>query len=61
LAYGGLGSVVSMVVSERRPRRMAFVDLGDIYATSGKPDELLAQYGLTPDAIADAARRVLKD
>ncbi|MFN2525078.1 MAG: transketolase family protein [Actinomycetota bacterium] len=61
LAYGGLGSVVSMVVAERRPRRMAFVDLGDTYATSGKPDELLAQYGLTPDAIADAARRVLKD
>src|SRR5918996_3694555 len=61
LAYGGLGSIVSMVVSERRPTRMAFVDLGDTYATSGKPDDLLAQYGLTPDAIIDAARRVLKD
>ena len=61
LAYGGLGSIVSMVVSERKPARMAFVDLGDTYATSGKPDELLVQYGLTPDAILDAARRVLKD
>lgn len=61
LAYGGLGSIVSMVVAERRPVRMAFVDLGDTYATSGKPDELLTQYGLTPDAILDAARRVLKD
>jgi transketolase len=61
LAYGGLGATVSMVVSERKPTRMAFVDLGDTYATSGKPDELLAQYGLTPDAIVDAARRVLKD
>lgn len=61
LAYGGLGSIVSMVVAERRPVRMAFVDLGDTYATSGKPDELLVQYGLTPDAILDAARRVLKD
>jgi len=40
---------------------MAFVDVGDTYATSGKPDELLEHYGLTPDAILDAARRVLKD
>ena len=60
LAYGGLGATVAMVVGERKPTRMAFVDLGDTYATSGTPDELLAQYGLTPDAIADAARRVLK-
>ncbi|MDQ3957801.1 MAG: transketolase family protein [Actinomycetota bacterium] len=61
LAYGGLGSVVSMVVSERKPTRMAFVDIGDTYATSGKPDELLLQYGLTPEAIMDAARRVTKE
>jgi transketolase len=61
IAWGGLGSTVSMVVSERKPTRMAFVDLGDTYATSGTPDELLTQFGLTPDAIADAARRVLKD
>jgi transketolase len=61
LAFGGLGSIVSMVVSEKAPTRMAFVDIGDTYATSGKPDELLVQYGLTPDAILDAARRVLKD
>lgn len=61
LAYGGLGAVVAMVVAERKPTRMAFVDLGDTYATSGTPDELLAQYGLTPDAILDAAHRVLKD
>ena len=61
MAYGGLGAVVAMVVTERSPVRMAFVDVGDTYATSGKPDELLVQYGLTPDAIVDAARRVTKD
>jgi transketolase len=61
LAWGGLGATVSMVVSERKPTRMGFVDLGDTYATSGTPDELLSQFGLTPDAILDAARRVLKD
>ncbi len=61
LAFGGLGSIVSMVVAEKKPTRMAFVDLGDTYATSGTPDELLVQYGLTPDAILDAAHRVLKE
>jgi transketolase len=61
VAYGGLGATVSMVVAERRPTKMAFVDLGDTYATSGTPDELLAQFGLTPGAITDAAHRVLKD
>ncbi len=61
IAYGGLGATVALALAERRPTKMAFVDLGDTYATSGKPDELLVQFGLTPDAIVDAARRVLKD
>ena len=61
LAYGGLGATVALVVAERHPTQMAFVDLGDTYATSGTPEELLSQYGLTPSAVADAARRVLKD
>lgn len=61
LAYGGLGSAVAMVASEKKPVKMAFVNIGDTYATSGKPDELLAQFGLTPGAIEDAAQRVLKD
>ncbi len=60
LAYGGLGSTVAMVLAEHSPTPMAFVNIGDTYATSGTPDELLAQYGLTPDAILDAVRRVLK-
>lgn len=60
MAYGGLGSTVAMVLAERRPTQTAFVDIGDTYATSGKPEELLTQFGLTPGAISDAARRVLK-
>jgi transketolase len=61
LAYGALGSIVAMVVAERKPTRMAFVDIGDTYATSGTSDELLLQFGLTPAAMVDAAQRVLKD
>ena len=60
MAYGGLGATVAMALAERHPTKMAFVNVGDTYATSGKPDEILAQYGLTPDAILDAARRTLK-
>jgi transketolase len=61
IAYGGLGSTVAIALAERSPVRMSFVDLGDTYATSGAPEELLVQFGLTPDAILDAARRVLKE
>jgi transketolase len=61
IAWGGLGSTVAIALAERRPTRMAFVDLGDVYATSGGTDELLAQFGLTPGFIEAAARRVLKD
>lgn len=61
LAYGGLGATVAMVVAERKPTRMGFVNIGDTYATSGTAEELLTQFGLTPGAIADATRRVLKD
>jgi len=61
LAWGALGAAVAMVVGEHHPTRMSFVNIGDTYATSGKPDQLLEKYGLTPDAIIDAARRVLKD
>jgi transketolase len=61
LAYGGMGATVAAVVGERKPTRMAYVNIGDTYATSGKADEVLVQYGLTPGAIEDAAQRLLKD
>ena len=61
IAYGGLGAAVAMALAERHPTKMAFVDLGDNYATSGTPDELLSKFSLTPDSIMEAAQRVLKD
>ncbi len=60
LHYGGLGAAVAQAVAETSPCRMAFVNLGDRYAESGTPDELLEAYGLTADAIVAAARRVLE-
>lgn len=59
LHYGGLGSAVALSLAERTPAPIEVVNLGDQYAESGKPDDLLAKYGLTSAAIVDAAERVL--
>ncbi len=55
LLHGGLGSVVAMSVARQHPAPMRFVGINDTYAESGKPDELLAKYGLTAADIVQAA------
>jgi transketolase len=47
LLHGGLGSVVAMSAARQHPVPMRFVGLHDTFAESGKPEELLAKYGLT--------------
>ena len=59
LVHGGLGSVVAQTVVRQQPVPMAFVGMQDQYATSGRWDQLLKHYGLTPEKIAEAARGVL--
>ena len=59
LAHGGLGSVVAMTVAEILPVPIRFVNLGDTFAESGTPDELLEKYGLTAGKIAEAAKAVV--
>jgi len=60
LAQGGLGSRVAQVVAREKPVPMSFVNLGDRYALSGKPDELLQRYGLTAGDIEVAVKSVVK-
>jgi transketolase len=60
LAHGGLGSRVAQVVAREKPVPMEFVNLGDRYALSGKPEELLQRYGLTAKDIENAVRAVVK-
>jgi transketolase len=60
LAAGGLGSAVAMLVCQTIPVPLAYVNLGDRYAESGDPDGLLEKYGLTPTAIVEAVRRVIR-
>jgi transketolase len=59
LHYGGLGSAVALSLAQRTPAPIGVVNLGDQYAESGKPDDLMQKYGLTSAAIVDAAERVL--
>ena len=55
-AAGGLGSAVAMAASQLpNPPRLAFVNIGDRYSTSGKPSELFEDAGLTSKRIYDAA------
>ncbi len=55
--YGGLGSIISKVLSEECPTPVEFVAIQDTYAESGGPDELLAKYNLTSPHIVRAAER----
>jgi len=60
LAQGGLGSRVAQTVVREKPVPMAFVNLGDRYAMSGKAEELLQRYGLTPGNIEESVKSVVK-
>ncbi len=57
---GGLGEAVAGLLSRKLPVPVEMVAVQDKFGESGKPDELLAKYGLdTPDIVA-AVHRVLK-
>lgn len=49
---GGLGSAVAETLSENCPTPLVRVGMPDSFGQSGKPAELLAEYGLTAEAIA---------
>jgi transketolase len=55
---GGLGTAVARVLAETVPVPVAFVGV-DRYGTSGKWDELLTYFDLTPARVAAAARDVI--
>jgi transketolase len=59
LLHGGLGSRVAQVVAREKPVPMAFIGIKDVYARSGKPDELLQRHGLTSEAIEQAVKAII--
>ena len=59
LQRGGLGSAVAQVVAEQRPVPMSFIAISDVYAKSGKAQELLQKYRLTAGDIESTARSLI--
>jgi transketolase len=57
---GGLGAAVSQSLAATTPCPVEFVDLGDRYAESGKPDDLMKKYGMLAPNIIAAADKVMK-
>ncbi len=56
--HGGLGTAVARVLAETVPVPVSFVGV-DRYGTSGKWDELLDYFELTPGRLVAAAREVI--
>jgi len=57
---GGLGESVAGLLGARYPIPIALVGVNDSFGESGKPDQLLKKYGLTPKDIYKAANKILK-
>ncbi|HTP66997.1 MAG TPA: transketolase family protein [Geobacteraceae bacterium] len=57
---GGLGGAVAEFLGERHPVPIKRVGIQDRFGTSGKAEELLKYFGLTPDDLVEAAREVLE-
>ena len=55
-AHGGLGGVVAELLSEAHPMPLRRVGVQDAFGQSGKPEKLLEAYGVTPKAVAEAAK-----
>jgi transketolase len=60
LLSGGLAAAVAQVVAQSHPVPMQFVGIHNTYAESGKPQELLAKYGLMPENITAAVQKVIR-
>lgn len=57
---GGLGGAVAEVLSENYPCLMKRIGVKDVYAESGKPDELYEKYGLDAESIAEEVIKFVK-
>ncbi len=56
---GGLGSAVSESVCEEYAVPVVKVGIEDKFGTSGKPAELFEKFGLTPENIAEKAKKAI--
>lgn len=57
---GGLGGAVAEALSENCPTPLLRIGMPDSFGQSGKPGELLAEYGLNAEAIAERVKDFIK-
>lgn len=59
MANGGLGEAVAHVLALEHPCVQEMVAVHDRFGQSGKPEQLMELYGLTPKGIYDAVKRAI--
>ncbi len=57
---GGLGDSIAHVLCRNYPAPVEMVGVHDTFGESGTPDELMEKYGLTTNAIVEAALQAVK-
>ena len=57
---GGLGSAVSEIVSENYPVLVKKIGINDVFGQSGKPKQLMEEYGLTVENIINKVKEAIK-
>ena len=56
---GGLGESLSATLVRNKPCPQEFVAVNDSFGESGTPEQLLEKYGLSTQAIYEAAKRAI--
>jgi transketolase len=56
---GGLGSSIASLVAHNTPVPLEYVAVNDSFGESGKPDQLLAKYGLDTVNVVNAVKKVI--
>ncbi len=59
-SISGLGSATAMLLAENQPTPMKSIGIPDIFGESGESDELMKKYGLTAEAVVEAAEEVIR-
>ena len=54
--YGGIGSAIAELLSQKSPARMKIIGVENKFGRSGKPEELYNLYNLTTERIIEEAR-----
>jgi transketolase len=57
--FGGLGSAIAEVVVAEAPAPMKILGVPGIFAPTGSAEFLLDEFGMAPDAVADAAKALM--